>query len=187
MHERAIAYVALSGPSLVRRDLRAYGRRLITPLALLLALSPVVAGLAWNSWTAGGADSYGYVSQADLWVHSRLKTPVPIASFAPWPNAIWTFTPHGYRPAPDESALVPSTAPGLPLMMAAAKMMGGHCAMLWVTPLCGGLLIWLTSAIGRKLGSSSVGLAAAWLVATSPAVLAMLVSPMSPEVQPALN
>jgi hypothetical protein len=148
-----IVYFALSGRARARRDLLRYGRRSIAPLALTLALSLVVAGLARNSWTAGGADSYAYVSQADLWLHSRLKTPVPIASFAPWPNAIWAFTPHGYRPAPDEPALVPSTAPGLPLMLAAAKMLGGHCAMFWVTPLCGALLVWMTFAIGRKVGS----------------------------------
>jgi asparagine N-glycosylation enzyme membrane subunit Stt3 len=175
----AIVYFALGGAAGVRRDLVAYGGRLITPLALILALSPAVAGLARNSWTAGGADSYPYVSQADLWLHSRLKTPVPIASFVPWPNGVWSFTPHGYRPAPHDPALVPVTAPGLPLMMAAAKMLGGQCAMFWVTPLCGALLVWMTFAIGRKLGSTPVGLAAAWLMATSPTVLAMLVSPMS--------
>jgi hypothetical protein len=37
----------------------------------------------------------------------------------------------------------------------------------------------VTFAIGRRLGSPAIGLAAAWLVATSPAFLAMLVSPMS--------
>ena len=175
----AILYVFSTGPAHVRQNLRARGRRLITPLALILALCPAVAGLARNSWTAGGADSYAYVSQADLWLHSRLKTPVPIASSAPWPKAIWTFTPHGYRPSVDQSGIVPVTAPGLPLMMAAATIVAGHCAMFWVTPLSGALLVFMTFAIGRRLGSSSIGLAAAWLVATSPAVLAMLVSPMS--------
>ena len=51
--------------------------------------------------------------------------------------------------------------------------------MFLVTPLSGALLVWITFAIGRRLVSDAVGLAAAWLVATSPAVLAMLVSPMS--------
>ncbi len=63
--------------------------------------------------------------------------------------------------------------------MAAAKTIAGHCAMFLVTPLSGALLVWITFAIGRRLVSDAVGLAAAWLVATSPAVLAMLVSPMS--------
>ncbi len=59
------------------------------------------------------------------------------------------------------------------------KAIAGHCAMFLVTPLSGALLVWITFAIGRRLGSDVMGLAAAWLVATSPAVLAMLVSPMS--------
>jgi hypothetical protein len=37
----------------------------------------------------------------------------------------------------------------------------------------------MTFAIGRRLDSDALGLAAAWLMATSPAMLAMLVSPMS--------
>ena len=51
--------------------------------------------------------------------------------------------------------------------------------MFLVTPLSGALLVWVTFAIGRRLDSDALGLAAAWLVATSPAVLAMLVAPMS--------
>ena len=90
-----------------------------------------------------------------------------------------TFMPHGFRPAVSGPALVPVTAPGLPLLMAAAKSIAGHCAMFLVTPLSGALLVWMTFAIGRRLDSDALGLAAAWLVATSPAMLAMLVSPMS--------
>ena len=41
------------------------------------------------------------------------------------------------------------------------------------------LLVWSTFAIGRTLGSSSLGLGAAWLTATSPAFLTMVKEPMS--------
>ncbi len=175
----ALAYLALTGFERARGDFRQHGARFITPLAIVLALSPAVAGVARNTWTAGGADAYAYVSQADRWLQFRLKTAVPIASFAPWPDPIWTFTPHGYRPSVDGASLVPVTAPGLPLMMAATKFIAGHCAMFWIPPLSGALLVWMTFAIGRRLGSPAIGLAAAWLLATSPAFLAMLVSPMS--------
>src|SRR5258706_8636295 len=63
--------------------------------------------------------------------------------------------------------------------MAGAKLIAGHAAMFWVTPLTGVLLVWMTFAIGRRLGSPLIGLVAAWLLATSPVFLAMLVSPMS--------
>jgi len=154
-------------------------RRVTTPVAVLLALCPAIAGVARNSWTAGGADQYAYVSQADLWLQHDLTVQVPLAATAPWPEAVLTFMPHGFRPAVSGPALVPVTAPGLPLMMAGIKRIAGHCAMFLVTPLSGALLVWMTFAIGRRLDSDALGLAAAWLVATSPAVLAMLVSPMS--------
>ena len=93
----AIAYLALAGITRARTDLRRHAARFVTPLALVLACSPALAGLARNSWTAGGSDAYAYVSQAEGWLHLTLKTPAPIASSVPWPDAVWTFTPHGYR------------------------------------------------------------------------------------------
>jgi hypothetical protein len=180
----AVIYLVARGPLNVSR--------LATPLAILLALCPAIAGIARNSWTAGGADQHAYVSQADLWLQGNLFVGVPLAATAPWPEAVLTLAPHGFRPAvsgpashPNAAAalgapaLVPVTAPGLPLLMAGAKTIAGHCAMFLVTPLSGALLVWMTFAIGRRLSSDALGLAAAWLVATSPAVLAMLVSPMS--------
>ena len=89
------AYVMLAGVEGVRRDLRTHAGRLVTLLAIVIAVSPAIAGVARNSWTAGGSDSYAYVVQADGWLHGRLKTPVPVAATAPWPNATWTFTPYG--------------------------------------------------------------------------------------------
>ncbi len=167
----AAVYVAMRWPLNLRR--------LITPVAVLLAVCPAIAGVARNSWTAAGADQYAYVSQADLWLQHDLTVQVPLAATAPWPEAVLTFMPHGFRPAVSGAALVPVTAPGLPLMMAGVKGIAGHCAMFLVTPLSGALLVWMTFAIGRRLDSDVLGLAAAWLIATSPAVLAMLVSPMS--------
>jgi hypothetical protein len=154
-------------------------RRLVTPVALVIALCPAIAGIARNSWTASGADQYAYVSQADLWLERDLTVPVPLAATAPWPDAVWSFAPHGFRPAPTGAAIVPVTAPGLPLMMAGVKAIAGHCAMFLVTPLSGALLVWIMFSIGRRMESDVLGLAAAWFTATSPAVLAMLVSPMS--------
>jgi hypothetical protein len=174
----AVAYAMVSGVEEIRRELSDF-RRFSVPLAIVLSLSPAVAGLARNSWTAAGSDSYAYVSQADLWLQGTQTVPVPIADAAPWPEPVWTFTPYGYRPAASGSAIVPMTSPGLSLMMAAAKKAVGHSAMFWVVPATGALLVWMTFLIGRRLESIPVGLGAAWLMATSPAFLAMLVSPMS--------
>src|SRR5687767_10394211 len=67
----AIIYVATRGPL--------NARRVVTPLAILLALCPAVAGIARNSWTAGGTDQYAYVSEADLWIQRDLTVDIPLA------------------------------------------------------------------------------------------------------------
>src|SRR5213080_2278620 len=53
----AIAYLTLAGITRARTDLRRHAARFVTPLALALACSPALAGLARNSWTAGGSDA----------------------------------------------------------------------------------------------------------------------------------
>src|SRR5712671_3790828 len=75
----ALVFLIVNGPAEMRRQLRDHGPRFVTPVALMLAICPAIAGLAHNSWTAGGADSYAYVSQADLWLDLKLKTSVPLA------------------------------------------------------------------------------------------------------------
>ena len=150
-------------------------------IAAVLAVALGALGIAFATTAAGGSDSYGYVSQADGWMTGRLKIPEPWAASAPWKDALLTFTPLGYRPGAgaDAAAIVPSYSPGLPLLLAAAKSIGGQEAMFWVVPLSGAALVIATLGIGRRLGAPRAGLVAAWLVATSPIVLFMIVSPMT--------
>ncbi len=147
--------------------------------AALLTAAILAIGLTHNSWSAGGPDSYSYVTAADLWLRGDLKVRVPIADAAPWPNALGTFTPLGYRTSPAETAIVPMTGPGLPLLMAMFKGIAGHPAMFLVVPLTGALLVWTTFLIGVRLGSGDIGLGGAWLLATSPTFLMMFKSQMS--------
>ena len=149
------------------------------PIAAALAAIVVCAGLIWSTNVAAGADAYGYVSQADLWLRGDLHIDQSFGASVPWPLARWTFTPLGYRPEPDGYRIVPQYSPGLPLLMAAFKATAGQCAMFWVVPLCGGILVFATYTIGRRIGRPLVGLAASWIVATSPTVLFMLMAPMS--------
>jgi len=138
-----------------------------------------VFGVASNNGIAGGSDSYGYVSQADLWLNGSLHIPQPDARHVPWPNGQWTFAPLGYRPAADGDSIVPVYAPGLSMIMAAFKRIAGQCGVAWVSPFGGAVLVLATFWIGRRMFSDAVALAAAWLVATSPTVLMMLGQPMS--------
>lgn len=176
----AIVYLALAGPKAARQDAQRLHRAL-TPqrVALLLTSIVVAVGLANNSWAVGGSDSYSYASQMDLWLRGGLKVPVTMAREVPWPDALATFTPFGYAAVAREAAIAPITPPGLPLLMAAFKSIGSHAAAFVVVPLTGGLLVWSTFLIGRRLGSDRLGLAGAWLVATSPTFLMMFKSQMS--------
>ena len=160
---------------------RAVGRLSDRSLVLVMAGAVVTAGIAYNTTAAIGPDQYGYVSQADLWLDGNLHVPQPWAEHVPWPSKRWSFAPLGYRPVETDGRWenVPTYSPGLPLLMAAAKAVGGQEALFAVVPLFGGLMVLAAWGIGRRLSSSRAGLVAAWLVATSPAFLLHLVVPMS--------
>lgn len=175
-----LSYVAVAGVSGVRRD-GASLRNLVTAsrVALLLVLVSLAVALNANAWTAGGSDAYSYVTEADLLRRGDVRVPMPLAVDAPWPNALATLTPYGYRPTPDQRAIVPVTAPGLPLLMAALQTLAGHCAGFWIPPLAGALLLWVAFVVGRRLDGAWTGTGAAWLLATSPTFVAMTKSMMS--------
>ncbi len=160
-----------AGRTLSRIDLRL--------AAIIVAAATVIVGLTWSSKAAGGSDSYGYISQAELWLNGRLEIAQPWVEQVPWPNAEHTFSPLGYRPGRARTTLTPTYSAGLPIMMALAKFVAGHCAIFWVVPLSGGVLVLATFGVGRKVGGSLAGLVAAWLLATSPSFLFMLMQPMS--------
>jgi hypothetical protein len=149
-------------------------------LAGALAAGVFAFGLISGSRALGAADTYGYVSQAELWLRGNLKIDQSFALQAPWPEPASTFAPLGYRPHPlDETKIVPIYSPGLPMMMALAKWLGGQNAMFAIVPLLGALLVLATYGIGSRLGSVSVGLVGAWLIATSPIVLGHVTIAMS--------
>jgi Dolichyl-phosphate-mannose-protein mannosyltransferase len=176
----AAIYGFASGRQRVRQD-AASVRRLATAsrLAAVLAAAIGVIAIAQSSYTASGADAYAYVTQADLLLAGTLTVPVPIANEVPWPAPLSTFVPFGYAAVAHESAIASAVGPGLPLLMALFKALGGHTALFLVVPITAALLVWSTFAVGRALGSSALGLGAAWLTTTSPAFLTMVKEPMS--------
>ena len=149
--------------------------------ALVLTLGTFAIGVTHATTAVIGSDAYGYVSEADLWLRSDLRVPQPWTTEVPWPNAALTFSPLGYRPAStgNPTDLVPVYSPGLPLLMAAAKVIAGHGGVFLVVPISGAMLVLATWGIGRRLGSSAAGLIAALFVASSPAILFMLALPLS--------
>jgi hypothetical protein len=147
-------------------------------LAALVA-TVLVLGFLYSTRVAGGADSYGYVSQAELWRRGRLTTMMPWIRQVPWPNPDATFSPLGYRPSTDGQGIVPSYPPGLPILMAGASLVAGYCAKFWVVPVSAATIMLATFFLGRRLSGSRVGLTAALLTASSPVFLFMLPNPMS--------
>jgi 4-amino-4-deoxy-L-arabinose transferase-like glycosyltransferase len=148
-------------------------------LAAVAAVFVFLVGILYGTWTASGADAFGYVSQAEGWSRGDPALHVALADEAPWPDAKATFAPFGYRPDPTGRAIVPTYPPGLPLLMAPVVRLAGVHAAFVVVPVFGALLVWLTFVLGRRLDGPLSGVVAAALVATSPVVLFQVVQPMS--------
>lgn len=166
----------------LRRLLREPPRQLAPGVVVIVALAVVTFGLVKGSFVAGGADAYGYVSQADLWARGDLIVRQPFARDMTWPNAAATLAPLGYRPyrpAAHGTDIAPIYSPGVPMLMAAFKLVGGVNAVYWVVPLLGGLAVWATFVMGRRLAGPLVGGCAAVLLASSPPFLFELTAPAS--------
>lgn len=152
----------------------------LAPLLAGCAVAGVVGvALLRGAPYAGGADSYGYVSEAHLWATGALRVEQPFVRELKWPFAADALTPLGYRPTADGTAIVPIYAPGLPMLMAVFERLINRAAVFYVVPLAGGLAIWATYVLGKRFGGRTVGVSAAILLATSPAFLFQLMFPMS--------
>src|SRR5262245_3672514 len=151
----------------------------LRPLALLLAAIAIAAGLHFGTFAASGADSYGYVSQADLWLQRRLIIDQPLGRDAPWRYATLSLAPLGYSPGDHRGTMVPIYPPGLPLLMAAFKALAGDTAKYVVVPLLGGLTVWLTYLLGVRLAGPVAGTLGALALLVSPAFFFQLMWPMS--------
>jgi hypothetical protein len=163
--------------ALIARGSRLADRLL--PMVMPLAAAAVLgAGLWYGTRAAGGSDAYGYISQSRLWRAGDLRVHQDFVASMPWPNVDWSFTPLGYRPSADHT-LVPTYAPGLPLLMTLFTVVGGNCGPYLVNPVCGALLVILAYGIGVRVSGRVVGAVAALLVASSPTVLFMTLWPMS--------
>lgn len=149
-------------------------------IALGCAVGAYVVGVTWGTFVAAGPDASGYVSQAAMW--RRGEPTMPAADWArqaPWPDAVWTSAPIGYRPHARSADLVPVYSPGLPLVMALFETIGGPSAVFYVVPLFAAAAVWMTFLLGRELGGAWAGAIAAVLLVSSPAFLWMATQPMS--------
>jgi hypothetical protein len=153
-------------------------------IAIALVAMTLIVALRYGSFVAAGSDTYGYISESRLFLSGDLIVDQPLAREVSWPNADLTLAPLGYRPTEAGGAIVPTYAPGLALLMAAVTLaltpfgLGG-CGAFVVVPLLGAAMVWLTYRLALRLMSRTESIAAAALMATSPAFVASLLVPMS--------
>src|SRR5262245_5340596 len=141
-----------------------------------ITIAFLCVAIRFGIFAAGGADAYGYVSQAYLWTSGSLHAPNPLASVT---AAIGpAVAPLGYQLADDPRWLVPIYPPGLPMLMAVALRVAGPWSVYYVVPLFGALVIVMTYALGCRVADRRAGMAAAVLVAFSPAFFFQSLEPM---------
>jgi hypothetical protein len=150
-------------------------------LPVLVAAAACAAGLvsfAYGTYAAGGSDSSGYLSQAQLLSRGRLVDQHPVHPEFTWPDVPATLAPLGYVPGRADGLLSPSYPPGLPLLMAPLAAIDPRAVFL-VVPLSAIAAVWLCWRLGAALGESAAGGFAACLLASSPTFLYHAIQPMS--------
>jgi hypothetical protein len=161
-----------------RADVRAEetNRRWITRFAYAVPVVTFLVALRFSAFAVGAADSYGYVSQALLWLEGDLVVKEPLGHIDPIIAA--ASSPLGYRFVPPDSS-APTYPPGVPMLMALAAWIGGTPAIYLVVPLSGAVAVWLTYRLGLFVGRCEAALIASVLLACSPIFLLQLFVPMS--------
>jgi hypothetical protein len=156
------------------------------PAAWLFRLAMLTAiALSAGTWlrflltTIGGADSYGYVSAAEMLRSGRLSMPAPLAESLPVSHPQAVAAPLGWAPAPDGSGLVPAYPLGLPLVMALFGMIGGGSAVFLVAPVFAAVTLLLVYRYTRAWFDADTALVAAALVACHPVFVTYAKQPMS--------
>lgn len=161
------------------RDVSATGTAMAPWIVAVLALVTVIIAVRYGSFVAAGSDSYGYVSQAYGWERGELPRPYATPLTLPFQSGDRIQAPLGYRVGRAPHTIVPTYAPGLPLLMALGILIAGAIGPYLIVPLSVGLFVWATYALARRIAGVSAGVAAALIAATSPIVLFMSLWPMS--------
>jgi hypothetical protein len=150
---------------------------LAIPMSVMLGFG---LGIYYGSFAAAGSDSYGYVSQARLWLSGTLRVAQPWVEQLSWPDREWIFAPLGYRPYSADGTIVPTYPAGLPIIMAAFEALLGPNGPFFVVPVFAAITLWLTYVLGKEAtGSKTAAAMATLLLLGSPVFLAHMMVPMS--------
>jgi hypothetical protein len=161
--------------------------RVASVIAIGAAAAVLGVGLSYGAHAAGGADAFGYVSQAYLWLKGDVQIEQPLALQVSWPFAIETLSPLGYQAGATPNTTVPTYSAGVPMIMSGFYRVFGACGPFYVQPAFAALLVLFTFGLAHRLtGDRLTSLLAAVLMACSPALLFNMVLPMSDTVTAAL-
>ncbi len=138
--------------------------------------------LANISWTAGGADSSGYLNEARMFARGETSVVIePMRTLRLDPSWAGALTPIGFTwGKPGTGTMAPGYPPGLPILMALAMMVGWDAGPFLVGAFaalgCGVLMF----AIARLLGISRFGaFLSAALLLLLPQLIAHALQPVS--------
>ena len=171
------AVLAVAGLIGARRSVGAIAPRALPALPVAAACWTAIASLAFGTFAAGGADSYGYVSQAELFAHGRVTDRLPTDPVLESPDRRAALIPLGYTLGRRDS-LAPVYPPGLPLLMAPFAAVASR-AVFYVVPICAALTTLIAWRLGVALGEPLAGALGAVLLAFSPIYLSQSMQPMS--------
>ena len=149
-----------------------------------IVLLTVIAGSV-GTWfrflltTAGGADSYGYVSASQLLRSGHLVAPAPIAEWLSAENRLSLASPLGWAPAAGGNGIVPTYPLGLPIVMAVFSAVAGSQAVYFVAPVLALLTLFLVYRVACQWFDREIALVAVALTAWNPVFLTYAKQPMS--------
>lgn len=153
-------------------------QRYAVAVALAGGLLLAIHGVVFGSFGVGGADSYGYVNQAYEWASGSLPRPIPLTMSLPFDTSDPMQAPLGYRVGTTPHTIVPTYAPGLPLIMAVA-LVAGSCGPYFVVPAFSLLFVWFTFRLGMLAAGRAGAIVAVLVLVTTPVVLYQALWPMS--------
>lgn len=110
----------------------------------LLFLAYAVVLIVHRVDVAGGSDSSGYLNEAKLWHRGPLIVKLP-------PELPEARRPLGFVRGPQPGTMVPSYPPGLPLMLALLRAVGGEEAQFFLIPLFAAGAVLLLDRLGHEL------------------------------------
>jgi hypothetical protein len=138
----------------------------------------LTAGMVFGTFASGGADSYGYASQARLLAQGRLTDAIPLRPAFTWPDVEASLTPLGFNRGQSPGVIAPRYPPGFPLLLAPLTTIS-ETAIYVLVPALGLLAVLGTYQLGVRLGDPLAGASAAVLLSVSPTFLYQMVQPMS--------